>query len=152
MIAQNTQNTHFSIFFVLKWVFWGIVPCTPCIFADFLLLYIFCTKMGYLGVLGYIYTYGRKIKKKYNSKNRKKFIYIIYIQNVAQNTQNTHFSIFFIQLCQKQPKSSVIFFGKSEKNIWVLDFFEYNHWYRISKTVNQIYSWNSITVITADQI
>ena len=47
---------------------------------------------------------------------------------------------------------SVIFFGKSEKNIWVLDFFEYNHWYRISKTVNQIYSWNSITVKTADQI
>ena len=30
---------------------------------------------------------------------------------------------------------SVIFFGKSEKNIWVLDFFNYNHWYRISKTV-----------------
>ena len=55
---------------------------------------------------------------------------------------------------------SVIFFGKSEKNIWVLDFFEYNHWYRISKTAKQIYSWNShsrtlgtdttvITVITA---
>ena len=30
---------------------------------------------------------------------------------------------------------SVIFFGKSEKNIWVFDFFNYNHWYRISKTV-----------------
>ena len=29
---------------------------------------------------------------------------------------------------------SVIFFGKSEKNIWVLDFFNYNHKYRISKT------------------
>ena len=40
---------------------------------------------------------------------------------------------------------SVIFFGKSEKNIWVLDFFNYNHWYRISKTAKQIYSWNSIT-------
>ena len=32
---------------------------------------------------------------------------------------------------------SVIFFGKSEKNIWVLNFFEYNHWYRISKTAKQ---------------
>ena len=31
--------------------------------------------------------------------------------------------------------TAVIFFGKSEKNIWVLNFFEYNHWYRISKTV-----------------
>ena len=29
---------------------------------------------------------------------------------------------------------SVIFFGKSEKNIWVLDFFNYNHRYRISET------------------
>ena len=29
---------------------------------------------------------------------------------------------------------SVIFFGKSEKNIWVLDFFNYNLMYRISKT------------------
>ena len=47
---------------------------------------------------------------------------------------------------------SVIFFGKSEKNIWVLNFFEYNHWYRISKTVNQIYSWNSITVETAEHL
>ena len=55
--------------------------------------------MGYLGVLGYIYTYGRKIKKNITAKTEKKFIYIIYIQNVAQNTQNTHFSIFFIQLC-----------------------------------------------------
>ena len=38
---------------------------------------------------------------------------------------------------------SVIFFGKSEKNIWVLDFFEYNHWYRISKTVNQMEQYHS---------
>ena len=44
--------------------------------------------------------------------------------------------------------TAVIFFGKSEKNIWVLDFFNYNLKYRISKTVNQIYSWNSITAIT----
>ena len=43
----------------------------------------------------------------------------------------------------------IIFFGKSEKNIWVLDFFNYNHKY---ETVKQIYSWNSITVETADQI
>ena len=48
--------------------------------------------------------------------------------------------------------TAVIFFGKSEKNIWNLDFFKYNHWYRISKTVNQIKTWNSITVETADQI
>ena len=41
---------------------------------------------------------------------------------------------------------SVIFFGKCVKNIWNLNFFNYNHWYRISKTVKQIYSWNSITV------
>ena len=46
----------------------------------------------------------------------------------------------------------IIFFGKSEKNIWVLDFFEYNLKYRISETAKQIYSWNSITVETADQI
>ena len=46
----------------------------------------------------------------------------------------------------------IIFFGKSEKNIWVLNFFEYNYWYRISKTDKQIYSWNSIIVKTADQI
>ena len=44
--------------------------------------------------------------------------------------------------------TAVIFFGKSEKNIWVLDFFNYNLMYRISKTVNQIYSWNSITAET----
>ena len=45
--------------------FYGLdtVPFRPCIFTDFLKLYIFCTKMGVLGVLGYIYTYGRKIKK-----------------------------------------------------------------------------------------
>ena len=40
---------------------------------------------------------------------------------------------------------SVIFFGKSEKNIWVLDFFEYNHWYRISKTVNQMEQYHRAT-------
>ena len=28
----------------------------------------------------------------------------------------------------------IIFFGKSVKNIWNLNFFNYNHWYRISKT------------------
>ena len=50
---------------------------------------------------------------------------------------------------------SVIFFGKSEKNIWVLDFFEYNHWYRISKTVNQMeqyHSRNSRPDITAKHL
>ena len=45
--------------------FYGLdtVPFRPCIFTNFSLLYIFCTKMGVLGVLGYVYTYGRKIKK-----------------------------------------------------------------------------------------
>ena len=33
-----------------------------------------------------------------------------------------------------------------------MDFFEYNLKYRISETAKQIYSWNSITVETADQI
>ena len=47
---------------------------------------------------------------------------------------------------------SVIFFGKSEKNIWVFDFFNYNHKYETVKQIKQIYSWNSITVETADQI
>ena len=43
---------------------------------------------------------------------------------------------------------SVIFFGKSEKNIWVLDFFNYNHKYETVKQIKQIYSWNSITAKT----
>ena len=50
---------------------------------------------------------------------------------------------------------SVIFFGKSEKNIWVLDFFNYNHWYRISKTVKQMeqyYSQNSRPDIIAKHL
>ena len=33
---------------------------------------------------------------------------------------------------------SVIFFGKSVKNIWNLDFFNYNHWYRISKSAETV--------------
>ena len=41
--------------------------------------------------------------------------------------------------------TAVIFFGKSEKNIWVLDFFEYNLKYETVKQIKQIYSWNSIT-------
>ena len=47
---------------------------------------------------------------------------------------------------------AVIFFGKSEKNIWVLDFFNYNHKYETVKQIKQIYSWNSIIVKTADQL
>lgn len=39
----------------------------------------------------------------------------------------------------------IIFFGKYVKNIWNLDFFKYNLKYRISKTVKQIKTWNSIT-------
>ena len=44
--------------------------------------------------------------------------------------------------------TAVIFFGKSEKNIWVLDFFNYNHKYETVKQIKQIYPWNSITAIT----
>ena len=62
----------------------------------FLKLYIFCTKMGCLGVLGYIYTYGRKIKK-YGAETEKKIIYILNIQKIPQNTQNTQFCIYFVQ-------------------------------------------------------
>ena len=32
--------------------------------------------------------------------------------------------------------TAVIFFGKSEKNIWVLDFFNYNHKYETVKQQN----------------
>ena len=44
-------------------------------FYCFLKLYIFCTKMGVLGVLGYIYTHVEKIKKAW-SRKRKNFLYI----------------------------------------------------------------------------
>ena len=53
---------------------------------------------------------------------------------------------------------SVIFFGKSEKNIWVLDFFNYNHKYETvkqSKQMEQYHSrnrWNSITVKTVKTV
>ena len=58
--------------------FYGLdtVPFRPCIFVDFSLLYIFCTKMGYLGVLGYIYTYGRKKIKKKHGAEKEKIFYI----------------------------------------------------------------------------
>ena len=36
----------------------------------------------------------------------------------------------------------IIFFGKSVKNIWNLDFFKYNHKYETAKQQNR---WNSIT-------
>ena len=51
------------------------VPFRPCIFTDFLILYIFCTKMSYLSVLSYVYTYGRKkkIKKKHGAEKEKIF-------------------------------------------------------------------------------
>ena len=58
---------------------------------------------------------------------------------------------------------SVIFFGKSEKNIWVFDFFKYNHKYETVKqqnrfihgTVSQSNSravHNSRTLGTAEQL
>ena len=52
----------------------------------------------------------------------------------------------------------IIFFGKSVKNIWNLNFFNYNHWYRISKTVKtdlfmeQYHSRNSRPDITAKHL
>ena len=54
--------------------------------------------------------------------------------------------------------TAVIFFGKSEKNIWVLDFFSYNHKYRISETVKtdlfmeQYHSRNSRPDITVKHL
>ena len=76
----NRKNFYIYIYIYInlpKLGFYGLdtVPCRPCIFTDFLLLYIFCTILQYLLVLHYIYTYGRKIKK-YNSKNRKKNLFI----------------------------------------------------------------------------
>ena len=68
-------------------------------------------------------------------------ILVYFLYNYAKNSQNPGKSALMIMV----NVIAVIFFGKSEKNIWVLDFFNYNHWYRISKTAKQIYSWNSIT-------
>ena len=51
--------------------------------------------------------------------------------------------------------TAVIFFGKSVKNIWNLNFFNYNHWYRISKTVKTdlfVEQYHRATAITAEQI
>ena len=75
-----------------------------------------------------------------------KVVYFLY--NYAKNSQNYGKSALMIMV----NVTAVIFFGKSEKNIWVLDFFEYNHKYETVKQIKQIYSWNSITVETADQI
>lgn len=61
---------------------------------------------------------------------------------------------------------AVIFFGKSEKNIWVLDFFNYNHRYesvsqsngravhnsRTLGTVQQYNTWNSTTAEQIQQL
>ena len=68
-------------------------------------------------------------------------ILVYFLYNYAKNSHNPGKSALMIMVNVK----SVIFFGKCEKNIWVLDFFNYNHKYRISKTDKQIYSWNSIT-------
>ena len=58
--------------------FYGLdtVPFMPCIFTDFLKLYIFCTKMSYLSVLSYVYTYGRKKNKKKHGAEKEKIFYI----------------------------------------------------------------------------
>ena len=80
------------------------------------------------------------------------FVTLVYfLYNYAKISQNPGKSALMIMV----NVTVIIFFGKSEKNIWVFDFFEYNPKYRISKTViaaQQIYSWNSIAVETADQI
>ena len=58
--------------------FYGLdtVPFMPCIFTDFLKLYIFCTKMSVLSVLSYVYTYGRKKNKKKHGAEKEKIFYI----------------------------------------------------------------------------
>ena len=76
----NRKNFYIYIYIYInlpKLRFYGldIVPFRPCIFTDFLLLYIFCTKMSYLSVLSYVYTYGRKKIKKAWSRKRKNFLY-----------------------------------------------------------------------------
>ena len=71
-------------------------------------------------------------------------ILVYFLYNYAKNSQNPGKSALMIMVIVK----SVIFFGKSVKNIWNLDFFKYNHKYKTVKTAKQIYSWNSITAIT----
>ena len=68
-------------------------------------------------------------------------ILVYFLYNYAKNSHNHGKSALMIMVIVK----SVIFFGKSEKNIWVLDFFNYNHKYETVKQIKQIYSWNSIT-------
>ena len=59
------------------------------------------------------------------------FVTLVYfLYNYAKISQNPGKSALMIMV----NVTVIIFFGKSEKNIWVLDFFNYNHWYRISKT------------------
>ena len=58
-------------------------------------------------------------------------ILVYFLYNYAKNSHNPGKSALMIMV----NVIAVIFFGKSEKNIWVLDFFNYNHKYRISKTV-----------------
>lgn len=47
---------------------------------------------------------------------------------------------------------SVIFFGKSVKNIWNLDFFKYNHKYETVKQRNRLNSYIRATVKTWNRI
>ena len=44
-----------------------------------------------------LYIYIREKNKKIWSRNRKKIIYILNIQKIPQNTQNTQFCIYFVQ-------------------------------------------------------
>ena len=61
-------------------------------------------------------------------------ILVYFLYNYAKNSQNPGKSALMIMV----NVTVIIFFGKSEKNIWVLNFFNYNHKYRISKTDKQI--------------
>jgi len=50
----------------------------------------------------------------------------------------------------------IIFFGKSEKNIWVLDFFNYNHKYETvsqsnSRAVHNRFIRGTVTTVTTVQ-
>ena len=66
--------------------FYGLdtVPFRPCIFTDFLILYIFCTILQYLLVLQYVYIHVEKIKKKHGAEKQKKIYLYINTKSTAE--------------------------------------------------------------------